>query len=156
MEVVLRAAGMSPAEARERAGAVIRRVGLGGFEGVYPQEPSGGMKQRVGIARALAVEPELWLMDEPFSQVDALTAESLRAEVIDLWLSGPSPQSIVLCRAPFRNQYGSTLVDQAWVALQSRTVVPLAMLLRQRFLRMRRRRLLTLRLRHLNAAIRFS
>jgi len=96
VEVVLRAAGMSPAQARERAGAVIRRVGLGGFEGVYPRELSGGMKQRVGIARALAGEPELLLMDEPFSQVDALTAESLRAEVIDLWLSGPSPQSIVL------------------------------------------------------------
>lgn len=84
VEVVLRTARMSAAQARERAAAVIRRVGLGGFAGVYPRELSGGMKQRVGIARALAVNPEVLLMDEPLSQVDALTVEGLRAEVIDL------------------------------------------------------------------------
>src|SRR5207244_102854 len=64
---------------------VIRLVGLTGFEEAYPRELSGGMKQRIGMARALSVDPELLLMDEPFSQVDALTAESLRAEVLDIW-----------------------------------------------------------------------
>src|SRR5205085_1365356 len=70
---------------RERAERVTKLVGLSGFEEAYPRELSGGMKQRVGMARALAVDPELLLMDEPFSQVDALTAESLRAEVLDIW-----------------------------------------------------------------------
>src|SRR5439155_20479750 len=55
------------------------------FENAYPGALSGGMKQRVGIARGLSVDPELLFMDEPFSQVDALTAESLRAEVVDIW-----------------------------------------------------------------------
>jgi NitT/TauT family transport system ATP-binding protein len=64
---------------------VIRVVGLAGFEEAYPRELSGGMKQRVGIARALAVEPEVLCMDEPFSQVDALTAETLRSEVVRFW-----------------------------------------------------------------------
>ncbi|HEV3255275.1 MAG TPA: nitrate/sulfonate/bicarbonate ABC transporter ATP-binding protein [Gemmataceae bacterium] len=82
---VLVAAGLPRAEVKERAEQVIRLVGLAGFEEAYPRELSGGMKQRIGMARALAVEPEILLMDEPFSQVDALTAESLRAEVIDIW-----------------------------------------------------------------------
>jgi NitT/TauT family transport system ATP-binding protein len=60
-------------------------VGLDGFEQLYPRELSGGMKQRIGMARALSVDPEILLMDEPFSQVDALTAEALRAEVVDIW-----------------------------------------------------------------------
>src|SRR5262249_45222307 len=60
-------------------------VGLDGFAASYPREMSGGMRQRVGIARALAVEPEVLMMDEPFSQVDALTAETLRNEVLQLW-----------------------------------------------------------------------
>lgn len=71
---------------KERVGKVIDIVGLEGFEDVYPKELSGGMKQRVGIARALAVQPELLCMDEPFSGLDVLTAENLRAEVLNLWL----------------------------------------------------------------------
>jgi len=69
----------------EAAERVIHLVGLTGFEEAYPRELSGGMKQRVGIARALAVEPEILCMDEPFSQVDALTAENLRGEVVRFW-----------------------------------------------------------------------
>jgi NitT/TauT family transport system ATP-binding protein len=83
--VVLEVMGVAPEEIAERTERVIERVGLAGFEGAYPRELSGGMKQRVGTARALAVDPEILFMDEPFSQVDALTAESLRAEVLDIW-----------------------------------------------------------------------
>jgi NitT/TauT family transport system ATP-binding protein len=83
--VVLRALGIDEAAAREKARRSIRIVGLDGFREAYPRELSGGMKQRVGMARALAVDPEVLLMDEPFSQVDALTAQALRAEVLDIW-----------------------------------------------------------------------
>src|SRR5579884_318369 len=83
IEVVLRAAGLPQDEWHPRSDRVIRTVGLAGFEEAYPRELSGGMKQRLGIARALSVNPEILFMDEPFSHVDALTAESLRAEVLD-------------------------------------------------------------------------
>src|SRR6185369_8991532 len=73
-------------EASERVKRVIDMVGLEGFEEAYPKELSGGMKQRVGIARAVVVQPELLCMDEPFSALDVLTAENLRAEVLNLWL----------------------------------------------------------------------
>ncbi len=80
-----------------RAEKVIRLVGLAGFEEAYPRELSGGMKQRVGMARALAVDPEILFMDEPFSHVDALTAESLRAEIVDIWESqDKNPSSILM------------------------------------------------------------
>jgi NitT/TauT family transport system ATP-binding protein len=85
VETVLHAAGRPGGELRERAEGSIRMVGLSGFEEAYPRELSGGMKQRVGMARGLSVDPEILLMDEPFSHVDALTAESLRAEVLDIW-----------------------------------------------------------------------
>ena len=94
---VLRAAGRSRAETAERAAQVVRMVGLTGFEHSFPRELSGGMKQRVGLARALSLNPEILLMDEPFSQVDALTAEGLRAEVVDLWESAErNPSAIVI------------------------------------------------------------
>lgn len=82
---VLRAAGLSDDVAQQRIDHVLRLVGLKGFEDSYPRELSGGMKQRAGMARALAVDPEILFLDEPFSQVDALTAESLRAEVLDIF-----------------------------------------------------------------------
>jgi NitT/TauT family transport system ATP-binding protein len=85
VENVLRAKGLDRDEIRERTNRAIRMVGLEGFEEAYPRELSGGMKQRVGMARALSVNPEILLMDEPFSQVDALTAEGLRAEILDIW-----------------------------------------------------------------------
>ncbi|MBI3836673.1 MAG: nitrate/sulfonate/bicarbonate ABC transporter ATP-binding protein [Planctomycetia bacterium] len=97
VQCVLHAAGVPRSEAFERARRVIRTVGLAVFENSFPREISGGMKQRVGLARALSLDPEILLMDEPFSQVDALTAESLRAEVIDLWESDQrNPSAIVL------------------------------------------------------------
>jgi NitT/TauT family transport system ATP-binding protein len=76
-----------PAEENaQRVHRAVEMVGLGGFEEAYPKELSGGMKQRVGIARAIAVQPELLCMDEPFSALDVLTAENLRSEVLRLWL----------------------------------------------------------------------
>ncbi len=85
VRAVLKARGRTREETVEKSERVVRMVGLSGFEDAYPRELSGGMKQRIGMARALSVDPEILLMDEPFSQVDALTAESLRAEVLDIW-----------------------------------------------------------------------
>ncbi len=97
VEVGLLARDLPEKEARERALKVIDLVGLDGFEEAYPRELSGGMKQRVGLARALAVEPEILYMDEPFSGLDILTAENLRREIIDLWLQKRMPtKSIIL------------------------------------------------------------
>jgi NitT/TauT family transport system ATP-binding protein len=97
VQTVLTSLGAPLEEVRKRTLAAIRRVGLAGFENSYPRELSGGMKQRVGIARALSIDPEILFMDEPFSQVDALTAESLRAEVIDIWgAQDRNPSSIVM------------------------------------------------------------
>jgi NitT/TauT family transport system ATP-binding protein len=96
VQAVLRAAGRSPEHIHERAEAAVRMVGLAGFEDVYPRQLSGGMKQRIGMARGLSVDPEVLLMDEPFSHVDALTAESLRAEVLDIWAAKKSRLSSIL------------------------------------------------------------
>src|SRR6202171_4525672 len=97
VEAVLQAAGLPPDERKDRAERAITTVGLAGFEEAYPRELSGGMKQRLGIARALSINPEILFMDEPFSHVDALTAEGLRAEVIDLWEPRDSnPASILM------------------------------------------------------------
>jgi len=96
IQTVLKAAGLPRNEVEHRAERVIRLVGLAGFEEAYPRELSGGMKQRIGMARALSVDPEILLMDEPFSQVDALTAESLRAEVSDIWSAKASQLSSIL------------------------------------------------------------
>ncbi|MFI5450336.1 MAG: ABC transporter ATP-binding protein [Candidatus Bathyarchaeia archaeon] len=85
VELGLEAQGLPLRSRREKAAKYIESVGLSGFEESYPRELSGGMKQRVGIARALAVEPEVLLMDEPFSSLDELTANALRKEVLEIW-----------------------------------------------------------------------
>ncbi len=85
VEAPLKAAGMAPPERRERSLRILDTVGLDGFQAAYPKELSGGMRQRVGFARALVVEPEVLFMDEPFSALDVLTAENLRSELLELW-----------------------------------------------------------------------
>ncbi len=85
VELGLEALGVPRDERRARAIAAIDMIGLDGFESAYPKELSGGMKQRVGFARALVVEPDVLLMDEPFSALDVLTAENLRGDLLELW-----------------------------------------------------------------------
>ena len=103
VRVVLRARDLPEGEVREQAHQAIRKVGLEGFEEAYPRELSRGTKQRVGVARALAVDPEILVMDEPFSQVDALTAEALRAELLDIWADAErNPSSIVMVSQSIR------------------------------------------------------
>ncbi len=95
VEAPLEARGVAAVERRKRALRLIDTVGLDGFETAYPKELSGGMKQRVGFARALVVEPEVLFMDEPFSALDVLTAENLRGELMELWLSKKMPTSAI-------------------------------------------------------------
>lgn len=96
VELGLKARGVPPEVRRDKALRMIDVIGLDGFESAYPRELSGGMRQRVGIARALAVEPDILLMDEPFSALDVLTAESLRGELMDLWIGRKIPTRAIL------------------------------------------------------------
>ena len=91
VELGLRAAGIPAKERRERALAAIDQIGLDGFEAAYPRELSGGMRQRVGFARALVLRPDVLMMDEPFSALDVLTSENLRTELISLWAQPDFP-----------------------------------------------------------------
>ncbi len=95
VEAPLKARGMEPGERRERSLKILDTVGLDGFQSAYPKELSGGMRQRVGFARALVVEPEVLFMDEPFSALDVLTAENLRSELLELWEKKTIPTQAV-------------------------------------------------------------
>ena len=95
VEAPLKARGIAADERRERAFKILDTVGLDGFQSAYPRELSGGMRQRVGFARALVVEPEVLFMDEPFSALDVLTAENLRSELLELWEKKTIPTQAV-------------------------------------------------------------
>ena len=95
VEAPLQARGMEAGERQRRAMKMLDTVGLDGFQHAYPKELSGGMRQRVGFARALVVEPEVLFMDEPFSALDVLTAENLRSELLELWQKKTMPTQAI-------------------------------------------------------------
>jgi len=95
-ELGLYARGVSKEVCEKEATVVLGMVGLEGFEGAYPKELSGGMRQRVGFARAFVMKPDVLMMDEPFSALDVLTAENLRGEISDLWERGAFPAKSIL------------------------------------------------------------
>jgi NitT/TauT family transport system ATP-binding protein len=96
VELGLEAQGISPEERMQKAKSAIELIGLSGFEGALPRELSGGMRQRVGIARALVMEPDVLLMDEAFSALDVLTGERLREDILELWQDGKIPTKAIL------------------------------------------------------------
>ena len=114
VEVGLQAKGMAPAECQDRSTKEIDRIGLDGFESAYPKELSGGMQQRVGFARALVVEPDALLMDEPFSALDVLTGENLRTELLRLWATPDFPTHAMLI-VTHNIEEAVTLADRIFV-----------------------------------------
>ena len=96
VELGLKARNLSEEDARRRAAFYLDKVGLDGYEEAYPAELSGGMKQRAGLARALAVEPDMLFMDEPFAGLDPLTSANLREEVLTLWSDQDLPVRTVV------------------------------------------------------------
>ena len=96
VELALKVKGVAEGVRARRAEDLLDRVGLDGFESAYPRELSGGMRQKVGFARAMAVEPELLCLDEPFSALDVLSAESLRGDLLELWTEGKIPTKAIL------------------------------------------------------------
>jgi len=96
VEIALKARGVPLEQRAPRALALLDKVGLDGFETAYPRELSGGMRQKVGFARAMAVEPELLCLDEPFSALDVLSSETLRSELLELWMQGDIPTKLIL------------------------------------------------------------
>ena len=96
VEIGLARAGTPPTKRASGRSPAIDVIGLDGFESAYPKELSGGMRQRVGFARALVVQPKILLMDEPFSALDVLTAETLRTDLLDLWSEGRMPTKSIL------------------------------------------------------------
>jgi len=96
VELGLKGMGLPPQVRKEKALKAIDLIGLDGFENAYPKELSGGMKQRVGFARALVMEPDILLLDEPFSALDVLTAENLRNDLIELWIEDKIPTKAII------------------------------------------------------------
>lgn len=96
VSLALKVKGIDEPQRSKQALDLIDRVGLDGFESAYPRELSGGMRQKVGFARAMAVEPELLCLDEPFSALDVLSAETLRGELLELWTEGKIPTKSIL------------------------------------------------------------
>jgi NitT/TauT family transport system ATP-binding protein len=96
VELALKVKGIQADRRLSLAEELLDRVGLDGFESAYPRELSGGMRQKVGFARAMAVEPELLCLDEPFSALDVLSAEALRGELLELWTEGKIPTKAIL------------------------------------------------------------
>src|SRR6188472_1432545 len=96
VQLGLEALGLPQKEIRASALAALDLIGLDGYESAYPRELSGGMRQRVGLARAVVVHPYILLMDEPFSALDVLTAENLRTDLVELWGNGKLPVQSVL------------------------------------------------------------
>jgi NitT/TauT family transport system ATP-binding protein len=114
VELGLEARAVPPGERRRRAEQAIDRIGLDGFESAYPKELSGGMRQRVGFARALVVEPDALLMDEPFSALDVLTAQHLRTELLRLWAGQDFPTKAMLI-VTHNIEEAVTLADRIFV-----------------------------------------
>src|SRR5205085_9214100 len=134
VEFGLESLHISKEQRREKSLRIIQEVGLDGFEDAYPRELSGGMKQRVGIARALVTDPEILLMDEPFSALDPLTAEALREEILKVWGNKFTAPDVVLMvthnveeavylsdRIIILNHRPASVVNQVYIDIQRKT-----------------------------------